>query len=116
MRGKRNARLPCEMALHKDFRRTMVDIEIFADRIADIHVRPVECRIIPQFLQTIPLGIYRKERNINESNRHRSPGRRSGKNRHPEGNKKNPSYQRGRPVADIIDTVGEILFFYVGFG
>ena len=30
--------------------------------------------------------------------------------------RKNPPYPRGRPVADIIDTVGEILFFFVGFG
>ena len=41
---------------------------------------------------------------------------RSGQDRHSEGDQKNPPYPRGRPVADIIDTVGEILLFYVGFG
>jgi len=43
-------------------------------------------------------------------------GGRSGQDRHSEGDQKNPPYPRGRPVADIIDTVGEILLFYVGFG
>ena len=41
---------------------------------------------------------------------------RFGQNRHSERDPKNPPYPRGRPVADIIDTVGEILLFYVGFG
>ena len=31
--GKFNTRLLCEMALHKDFQRMMVDIEIFVDRM-----------------------------------------------------------------------------------
>ena len=51
-----------------------------------------------------------------ESNRHRTTGGRSGQNRHSKGDQKNPTHPRGRPVADIIDTVGEILLFYVGFG
>ena len=37
-RGKLNTRLLCEMALHKDFQRMMVDIEIFVDRIADMRI------------------------------------------------------------------------------
>ena len=41
---------------------------------------------------------------------------RSGQDRHSEGDQKNPPYPRGRPVADNIGTVGEILLFYVGFG
>lgn len=36
--GKINTRLLCEMALHKDFQRMMVDIEIFVDRIADMRI------------------------------------------------------------------------------
>ena len=36
--GKINNRLLCEMALHKDFQRMMVDIEIFVDRIADMRI------------------------------------------------------------------------------
>ena len=36
--GKLNIRLLCEMALHKDFQRMMVDIEIFVDRIADMRI------------------------------------------------------------------------------
>ena len=36
--GKLNTRLLCEMALHKDFQRMMVDIEIFVDRIADMRI------------------------------------------------------------------------------
>lgn len=32
--GMINNRLLCEMALHKDFRRLMVDIEVYVDRIA----------------------------------------------------------------------------------
>ena len=51
-----------------------------------------------------------------ESNRHRTTGGRSGQNRHSKGDQKNPTHPRGRPVADIIDTVGKILLFYVGFG
>ncbi|MBQ8230411.1 MAG: helix-turn-helix transcriptional regulator [Lachnospiraceae bacterium] len=37
-RGKLNTRLLCEMALHNDFQRMMVDIEIFVDRIADMRI------------------------------------------------------------------------------
>ena len=37
--GKLNNRLLCEMALHKDFRRLMVDIEIYVDRIASMRIR-----------------------------------------------------------------------------
>ena len=36
--GKLNTRLLCEIALHKDFQRMMVDIEIFVDRIADMRI------------------------------------------------------------------------------
>lgn len=36
--GKLNTRLLCEMALHKDFQRMMVDIEIFVDRLADMRI------------------------------------------------------------------------------
>ena len=36
--GKLNTCLLCEMALHKDFQRMMVDIEIFVDRIADMRI------------------------------------------------------------------------------
>ena len=36
--GKINTRLLCEMALHPDFQRLMVDIEIFVDRIADMRI------------------------------------------------------------------------------
>ena len=37
--GKLNNRLLCEMALHKDFRKFMVDIEIYVDRIASMRIR-----------------------------------------------------------------------------
>ena len=50
-----------------------------------------------------------------ESNRHCQTGGRPGKNCHSKGDPKNPAYPGGRPVADIIDTVGKILLFYVGF-
>ena len=66
-------------------------------------------RIIPLFLQTLPLGNNHKERKKYESNRHRPPGGRSGQNRHPEGTQKNPSHPRGRPVTYNIDTVGKVL-------
>jgi len=36
--GKINNRLLCEMATHKDFRRLIVDMEIFVDRIADMRI------------------------------------------------------------------------------
>lgn len=36
--GKLNSRLLSEMALHKDFPRFLVDIEIFVDRIADMRI------------------------------------------------------------------------------
>ena len=45
-------------------------------------------RIIPLFLQTLPLGNNHKERKKYESNRHRPPGGRFGKNCHPQGNPK----------------------------
>jgi len=37
--GNLNNRLLCEMALHKDFRKFMVDIEIYVDRIASMRIR-----------------------------------------------------------------------------
>ena len=37
--GKLNNRLLCEMALHKDFRKFMVDIEIYVDHIASMRIR-----------------------------------------------------------------------------
>lgn len=36
--GKLNTRLLCEIALHKDFQRMIVDIEIFVDWIADMRI------------------------------------------------------------------------------
>ena len=36
--GKLNNRLLSEMALHKDFQRFLVDIEIFVDRVADMRI------------------------------------------------------------------------------
>jgi len=36
--GKLNNRLLCEMVTHKDFRRLIVDMEIFVDRIADMRI------------------------------------------------------------------------------
>lgn len=36
--GKINNRLLCEMSLHPNFQRLMVDIEIFVDRIADMRI------------------------------------------------------------------------------
>ena len=47
-------------------------------------------RIIPLFLQTLPLGNNHKERKKYESNRYRPPGGRSWENCHPQGNPKNP--------------------------
>ena len=47
-------------------------------------------RIIPLFLQTLPLGNNHKERKKYESNRYRPPGGRFGKNCHPQGNPKDP--------------------------
>ena len=61
-------------------------------------------RIIPHFLQTLPLEKLHKERKNNESNRHCSPGGRFGENCHPKGNQKNPPHPRGRPLANIIDS------------
>ena len=66
-------------------------------------------RIIPHFLQTIPLGIYRKERNRNESNRHCPPGGRFRAYRHSQRDPPHAAYSRGRPLADIIDTVRSVL-------
>ena len=37
--GRINNRLLCEMALHKDFRRLMVDIEVYVDRIASMRIK-----------------------------------------------------------------------------
>ena len=37
--GMINNRLLCEMALHKDFRRLMVDIEVYVDRIASMRIK-----------------------------------------------------------------------------
>ncbi|MCD8381704.1 MAG: helix-turn-helix transcriptional regulator [Clostridiales bacterium] len=37
--GKINNHLLCEMAMHPDFQRLMVDIEIYVDRIADMRIR-----------------------------------------------------------------------------
>ena len=61
-------------------------------------------RIIPHFLQTLPLEKLHKERKNNESNRHRSPGGRSWKNRHPERNPPHTAHPRGRPAVNIIDS------------
>lgn len=36
--GKLNNRLLSELALHKDFQRFLVDIEIFVDRVADMRI------------------------------------------------------------------------------
>ena len=47
---------------------------------------------------------------IYESYRHRPADRRSGPRGHPQGDTKDHAYPRGRPVADSIDTVGEVLF------
>lgn len=37
--GKINNRLLCELAVHGDFRRLMVDLEIYVDRIVSTHIR-----------------------------------------------------------------------------
>ena len=81
-----------------------------------VHMKLLESRIIPLLLQTIPLGNNHKERKEYESNRHCSSGGRFGQNRHTERNSPYAANPGGRPAADIIDTVGEILLFYVGFG
>ena len=65
-------------------------------------------RIIPLFLQTLPLGNNHKERKKYESNRHRPPGGRFGKNCHPQGNQKNPENPRGWPAVNIIDREGTV--------
>ena len=49
-------------------------------------------------------------RNCYESNRNRAPDRRSRPRCYSEGDQKNAKNSRGRPVADDIGTVGEILF------
>lgn len=36
--GTVNNRLFCELAVHGDFRRLMVDLEIYVDRIASTHI------------------------------------------------------------------------------
>ena len=38
LNGKLNKRLLCELATHEGFRRLMVDLEIFVDRIADMRI------------------------------------------------------------------------------
>mgnify|MGYP006965220172 CR=1 FL=1 len=73
---------------------------------------PFSCKYFYRSKQRFAL----QRRKEYESNRHCTPGGRPGENRHSEGDPQNPANPGGRPVADIIDTVGEILLFYVGFG
>ena len=49
-----------------------------------------------------------------ESYRHRPPDRRPRPGRHPQGDPPHPPHPRGRPVADNIGTVGEILLCHAG--
>ena len=49
--GKLNNRLLSEMALHKDFQRLMVDIEIFVDRIADMRINDMNTMLESARLQ-----------------------------------------------------------------
>ena len=46
---------------------------------------------------------------IYESNRNRTPNRRPGAGGDPQGDPPHHAYPRGRPVADDIGTVGEVL-------
>ena len=46
--GRLNNRLLCELAVHKDFQRFMVDIEIYVDRIASTHIRDTNAMIRAQ--------------------------------------------------------------------
>ena len=55
---------------------------------------------------TVEFG--RKEWKRYESNRNRSPGGRSGKNRDTQGNQKNPPHPGGRPAVNIIDREGTV--------
>ena len=50
--GKVNNRLLCEMATHEGFRRFLVDVEIFVDRIADMRVNDMNA-ILSATRQTI---------------------------------------------------------------
>ena len=43
--GKLNNRLLCELATHKDFRRFMVDLEIYIDRIANMHIHDINAML-----------------------------------------------------------------------
>lgn len=43
--GRLNNRLLCELAVHKDFQRFMVDLEIYVDRIASTHIRDVNAML-----------------------------------------------------------------------
>ena len=61
-------------------------------------------RIIPLFLQTLPLGNNHKERKKYESNRHRPPGGRFGADRHSQGDSQNAENPGGRPLVNIIDS------------
>ena len=68
-------------------------------------------RIIPLFLQTLPLGNNHKERKKYESNRHRPPGGRFGADRHSQGDSQNAENPGGRPLTYNIDTNRQILHF-----
>ena len=46
--GKINNRLLCELAVHKDFQRFMVDIEIYVDRIGSTHIRDTNAMLKAQ--------------------------------------------------------------------
>lgn len=43
--GKLNNRLLCELATHKDFRKFMVDLEIYIDRIATMHIHDINAML-----------------------------------------------------------------------
>lgn len=46
--GRVNNRLLCELAVHKDFQRFMVDFEIYVDRIASTHIRDANAMLKAQ--------------------------------------------------------------------
>lgn len=46
--GRLNNRLLCELAVHKDFQRFMVDIKIYDDRIASMHIRDTNAMLKAQ--------------------------------------------------------------------
>lgn len=46
--GRLNNRLLCELAVHKDFQRFIVDIEIYVDRIASTHIRDTNAMLKAQ--------------------------------------------------------------------